>query len=333
MILADKIIDLRKKNGWSQEELAEQLGVTRQAVSKWEGAQSVPDLDKVLLMSRVFGVSTDYLLKDEVEATEPLAGPGPAAGEGDPPARRVSLAEASEFLALKQASAPYTALGVLLCILSPSPLLFLNAAQEFGKIALSEDMACGVGLAALLVTVASAVAVFLYWGGKAKPFEYLDRERIDTEYGVSGLAREWQRKLQGRRTAFSILGVCLCILSALPLMAVAAVSGDEFRMIAALCLLLLLVGVGAVLLVSVSIPWESTEKLLQEGDYTWRKKRAGPVKSAIAAAYWLVVVALFLALGLHRGSWELAGVIFPVAGVLFAALVVLGNALTDRQKD
>ena len=67
MILADKIIDLRKKAGWSQEELAQQLGVSRQSVSKWEGAQSIPDIDKILQMSRIFGVSTDYLLKDEIE--------------------------------------------------------------------------------------------------------------------------------------------------------------------------------------------------------------------------------------------------------------------------
>ena len=67
MILADKIIDLRKKAGWSQEELAEKLAVTRQSVSKWEGAQSIPDMDKVVQMSRLFGVTTDYLLKDEIE--------------------------------------------------------------------------------------------------------------------------------------------------------------------------------------------------------------------------------------------------------------------------
>ena len=66
MILADKIITLRKKNGWSQEELAEKLKVSRQAVSKWEGAQTVPDLERVLQMSQLFGVTTDYLLKDEL---------------------------------------------------------------------------------------------------------------------------------------------------------------------------------------------------------------------------------------------------------------------------
>ena len=67
MILADKIIYLRKKNGWSQEQLAEQLNISRQSVSKWESGTSIPDLDKILKMSAIFGVSTDYLLKDELE--------------------------------------------------------------------------------------------------------------------------------------------------------------------------------------------------------------------------------------------------------------------------
>ena len=64
MILADKIMNERKKNGWSQEELAEQLNVSRQSVSKWEGAQAIPDLQKIIAMAELFGVSTDYLLKD-----------------------------------------------------------------------------------------------------------------------------------------------------------------------------------------------------------------------------------------------------------------------------
>ena len=57
MIFADKITDLRKKNGWSQEELAEKLNVSRQAVSKWEGAQSVPDMGRIVQLSELFGES------------------------------------------------------------------------------------------------------------------------------------------------------------------------------------------------------------------------------------------------------------------------------------
>ena len=70
MIFADKLIALRKKAGYSQEELAQQLNVTRQSVSKWEGAQSVPDIEKILQISKLFGVTTDYLLKDEMGEPE-----------------------------------------------------------------------------------------------------------------------------------------------------------------------------------------------------------------------------------------------------------------------
>ena len=66
MILSEKIIELRKKQGWSQEELAGQVGVSRQAVSKLESAASIPDLDKIIKLSEIFGVSTDSLLKDSV---------------------------------------------------------------------------------------------------------------------------------------------------------------------------------------------------------------------------------------------------------------------------
>ena len=65
MILAEKIALLRKQCGWSQEGLAEQLGVSRQSVSKWELGSSIPDLDKIIRMSELFGVTTDYLLKEQ----------------------------------------------------------------------------------------------------------------------------------------------------------------------------------------------------------------------------------------------------------------------------
>ena len=56
MILAEKIIKLRKQNGWSQEELAMKLQVSRQSVSKWESTASIPDLDKIVRLSEIFGV-------------------------------------------------------------------------------------------------------------------------------------------------------------------------------------------------------------------------------------------------------------------------------------
>ena len=63
MNISDRIQGLRKAKRISQEELADKVGVSRQAVSKWESEQSVPDLDKVIVMSDYFGVTTDYILK------------------------------------------------------------------------------------------------------------------------------------------------------------------------------------------------------------------------------------------------------------------------------
>ena len=119
MIFADKLIALRKKAGYSQEELAQQLNVTRQSVSKWEGAQSVPDIDKILQLSCLFGVTTDYLLKDEQaepEYTEDDTSPLP----------RVTLAQANDYLAKARANAPKLALAAALCVVSPIPLLALG---------------------------------------------------------------------------------------------------------------------------------------------------------------------------------------------------------------
>ena len=67
MNMADRIQSLRKAKGFSQEELADKIGVSRQAVSKWESEQSTPDIDKIIMMSELFEVTTDYILK----GTEP----------------------------------------------------------------------------------------------------------------------------------------------------------------------------------------------------------------------------------------------------------------------
>ena len=67
MRLNEKILDQRKKLGFSQEELANRLGVTRQAVSKWELGESQPDLDMIVKLAKLFGVSTDYLLQADAE--------------------------------------------------------------------------------------------------------------------------------------------------------------------------------------------------------------------------------------------------------------------------
>ena len=171
MILADKIVTLRKKAGWSQEELAQQLNVTRQSVSKWEGAQSIPDMEKILQMSRIFGVTIDFLLKDEMETAEAAPETETAA------ARRVTMEEAFRYLELRRQAAPKMALATLLCVLSPAALLMLSAvSQQTTRFGISEETAVGVGLCVLLVLVTAGKTTLVY---QAVYPQKLGEEQID----------------------------------------------------------------------------------------------------------------------------------------------------------
>ncbi len=92
MTFSDKLIALRRKAGWSQEELAERLNVSRQSVSKWESAQSMPDIDKIVQLSSLFSVTTDYLLKDGQDD------PQSAAAETPSPLPRIKALTAAYWL-------------------------------------------------------------------------------------------------------------------------------------------------------------------------------------------------------------------------------------------
>ena len=86
MTMGEKILTLRKSRGWSQEELADRLSVTRQAISRWESDSAKPDADNIIALCDLFEVSADYLLRDRQERTEPRPGePAPAA-----PVRRLT---------------------------------------------------------------------------------------------------------------------------------------------------------------------------------------------------------------------------------------------------
>ena len=174
MILAEKIALLRRQNGWSQEEFADQLNVSRQAVSKWEGGTSIPDLDKILKLSALFEVSTDYLLKDELERPDATA-PLPEEERVTEPCRTVSLDEANAYLSTVQAVHGKIAAGVGLCILSPIALLVLGAWSDGTP---SEERMAGLGVIFLLLFVALGLLLILPAAIRLEAFEYLEKEQI-----------------------------------------------------------------------------------------------------------------------------------------------------------
>ncbi len=328
MILADKIIDLRKKNGWSQEELAEQLGVSRQSVSKWESAQSVPDMARIVQMSELFGVSTDYLLKDTMDIPNAVD----SSHDSETGARTVSLEEANAFLAVKETNARTVALGVMLCILSPIAVILLSVAQELGMISLSDGQAVGLGIGILLLMVGGAVALFVTSGLRGSRFEYLEKENIDTLYGVDGMVKERREAFKPTYARQLTIGIVLCVLSAVPIFLSLLFRGedDEFAMVLAVSALLALVAVGVMLIVHACTPWGAFQRLLEEGDYSREAKARTKKMGPFSQVYWGLVTAGFLAWSFITNAWDRTWIIWPVAAVAFGAIYGIAGALRRR---
>lgn len=331
MILADKIINLRKKNGWSQEELAEKLGVTRQSISKYEGAQSIPDLDKILKLSEIFGVTTDYLIKDELEEEEYVPSQMQEnESESDRIVHKVTMEMANEYLQMIDWSAGKTAFATMLCILSPIVLLMLGAMSEMPDYHISENAAAGIGICVLIVLIAIAVMIFILCGMKTKKYEFLEKEDIETAYGVSGMVKEKRDAYHSPYVTQLVIGITCCICSVIPLFGTLAVSESDFYMVSAVCMLLTLVAIGTYFIVRSAAKMNAMNQLLEEEDYTRQKKHENRKMSGPVTVYWLIATAIYLAWSFTTNDWDRTWIIWPVVGVLFPAFYAIVNGIRKK---
>ncbi len=146
MAVSEKLYKLRKKSGLSQEQLAERLGVSRQAISKWEQGSAVPESEKLIAISEYFGVSLDYLLKD---------------GEADVPAE--SEKEAAPASKTGWALGLIACLGGVLCLIVWGILSIVNpnASDKIGASSMVTIDGNGILLIASVIAVVAGAMLLL----------------------------------------------------------------------------------------------------------------------------------------------------------------------------
>lgn len=319
MILSEKITLLRKQNGWSQEELAEKLGISRQSVSKWESAASLPDLDKIIKMSAIFNVSTDYLLKDEIKEIEYAKTDIPNEKNT---AYNVSLEEANGFLQAAKSRSFKTALASALFPASPVCLILLGGLSSSAKVILSVKAASLGGVMILLLFIAAAIALLLSERMQFEKYGHLINQEISLEYGAEGMVKMKQDTFEPIRRRCTITGTMLLLLCPLPIILdciFQPVHFAEFIMVLCLCLMLLMISCSVFLLVWSSGMNRGFQRLLcRESDSAQTRR------TPVSRIYWCIVTAVFLAalfflLYTNRNA-AIALLIWPVAGVLFPAI-------------
>ncbi len=318
MKLEEKIAFLRKRNGWSQEELGFRLDVSRQAVSKWEMGDSVPDLDKIIKMSEVFGCTTDYLLKDENASVKTVEEEGVPSPESEKRLRQVRDEEGKVYLELARKQSLKIAFGVSLFVLSPVTMFVLLALSTVG---ISESVAFGVGVPVLVAVCAVGVLFVLLGGLPLNEYEYLDEEELAVSEGLQRFVTERKRSENGGFTAAIATGVVLCILSVVPLLifAFAFPENGELQM-GAVAFILIVVSVAVFLFVKFGVVNGSYQKLLQEGDYTVRRKAGKNAAEIFSGIYWAGAVAAYLIWSFTSMRWDITWILWPISGLVFGLI-------------
>lgn len=352
MQIAEKIYTERKRLGWSQEQLAEQMEVSRQAVSKWESGQSLPDLDKLVLMSKIFGVSTDYLLKEENHSTiswlssedpaskhEELLSQYPDAhsetfSQEQKSIKMLTRQEIQDYQKICFQTARKIALGVSLCILGV--ILYLIIEQFISSNSIMEE---GEATIALLCCVAPAVALFVSTGMKMEPYHYLKKEPFQmTETNLKQLKDESDRYSHIFMVRITS-GVVLCIIAVIILNICEVMKKriplykhlESFSTVLFLCI----ITIAVYLFISSGIRKDCYDVLLQKSDYTLSKKKykKGTLIEIIAGIYWCIVTAGFLGYSLITADWGRSWIVWPVAGCLFGAISIPLVLIQQKHKE
>lgn len=323
MSLSEKITLLRKKKGWSQEELAERLNVSRQSISKWESEQSIPELDKILQLSSIFGVTTDYLLKDTSAPFVPDEAPADEKFEPKNDARKqfVSVSEerADELLTAATRKSLLDAIATALCILSPVLLIILGERADAGMV--SEQLAAGVGIGVLLLLIAGAAGLFVYadfcWKQLECPVETVT---LDDEV-AKRLKREYAQ-FQRKQAVRTVAGVALCIVSPIPLIVCACMDLSDRILILSVCMLLGIVAAGVFVFILSDKPGNVFRRLLNrlslDDEVENAEEQGGetPAQKAFKSLFWPLVTAGYLLWSFLTADWHITWIVWPVAGCI-----------------
>ncbi|MBR2930464.1 MAG: helix-turn-helix transcriptional regulator [Clostridia bacterium] len=219
MIIDEKIMRLRRMRGWTQEELADKVGVSRQAVSRWESGGALPDVDKILLLAELFEVSTDYLLKDSETLPE---APDPdhfdKLTNDQNRENEITLTDLERYLSSMHSAASNLGVGCLLFLLSPVLLLIFSI--------IDTDLAMYGGMPILIFLLILGSTLIILGSTRVGKWRYIFLSDYHLTPSAKQLLLKYQEKNRAKRNTLYVISIISLILSIIPLIPMSIIGGE-----------------------------------------------------------------------------------------------------------
>ena len=219
-----------------------------------------------------------------------------------------------------------------LFVLSPICLILLSALSELPGAVISEGAAAGLGIAILLIMVAAGVAMLILLSAKISKYEFLEMDSIRLDAEAARFVGRMKAEFEKPYYLSVAAGVALCIIGALPLIVLACMEASDLIISAGVGMLLILVAAAVYLFVRFGGIRSAYNKLLQEEDYTPENKEVERRTGTFTGIYWCVITAAYLGVSFVTSQWDRTWIIWPVAGVLFAALRAIAYSVIKNKK-
>lgn len=302
---------LRKAKGWTQTELADKLGVTNQAISKWENGDSFPDTAILIPLSELFGVTTDYLLKGKYNTANDTDKTNSSA------AKEKNDAEKPEELTSNKPNDWKKKFALLLC--TGLGIIFLGVIEIILVALLNEDFIL-YGTSLMILFFAAGVPVLVYAGIK------------DSMYYLNINDSRWQPGIRAFAVKIAV-GVALCIIAAATF--VLCGLAEEYPQSETLILAITLSA--AFLLIFAATAFFITGGLSLSNltrscapDYIDHKKKEEGL-GRFSGVVMLVATAVYLLFGFLKEIWHPTWVVFVAGGIICAILGVIDDALGKKK--
>ncbi len=281
MNFAENLQNLRKKKNMTQDELAEKLQVSRQAVSKWESGSGYPETEKIISICEIFNCSMDELIKG-----------------------KISLDENDNYDLIMSKSAKQVSIAVTLILLGVSVFLtIVGFVPDVEKYSL-------IGICAILLGVAFAVPLFIINGSKIEEFKkknpILNNVYTENELEVG----------KAKYTKFTAIGISIILIGVMIMMLLLGlkIGGEESPLPVAILMYFITIGTSIIVYASNMKEKFDIAKYNKENtiEYKEIKNKVGKICGIIM----LITTIIFLIWGFTLNMWEINWMVYPIGGIL-----------------